>query len=108
MAFEARQRIAPEVPVLLEPLVNSHQRPRIEVIDALSALSALGYQLSISQYAQMSRDRGPADTKGGRDLSRRGFTIGKKPQNLAASRIRGSTENPLQCRATRNHIVTQY
>ena len=108
MSFEASQRMAPEVSILLEPLVDLTERPRIQAVDPFSAVSALGYELRISQYAQMSRDCRPANTEGRSDISRRRFTARKKPQNLAASRIGGGAKHAVQCRMMRNHIVTRY
>jgi len=106
--FKASQRITPEVPVLVEPMVDLTERPGIQTVDPFSTVSALGYELRISQHAQMSGDCRPADPKGRGDVPRRGFTIRKEPQNLAAGRIGGGAKHALQCRTMRNHIVTRY
>jgi hypothetical protein len=106
--FEASQRIAPELSVLVQPLVDLTERPCIQAIDPFSPVSALGYELCISQYAQMSGDCRPANPEGCGDVPRRGITIRKKPQNLAASRIGGCAKYALQRRTMRNHMVTRY
>lgn len=95
MPFEASQRMAPEVSVLVQPLVDLTERPGIQAVDPFSAVSALSHESCISQHTQMSGDCRPADPEGRGDISRRGFTIRKKPQNLAASRIRGSAKDAI-------------
>lgn len=107
MAFEASQRMAPETSVLVQPPIDLDERPGIQAVDPFSTVPALGYELCISQYAQMSGDCRPANTEGRSDISRRRFTARKKPQNLAASRIGGGAKHTVQCRRMRNHIVTR-
>jgi hypothetical protein len=106
--FEASQGMAPEVSVLVQPVIDLTERPGIQAVDPFPAVSALGYELCISQHAQMSGDCRPANPEGRGDASRRGFPIRKKPQNLPASRIGGCAKYALQRRTMRNHMVTRY
>lgn len=96
MPFEARQRIAPEVSILLQPLVDFDQRPGIQIVDPFSTVPALGDEVSIFEHAQMSGDCRPADAERRGDSSGRRFTVRKKPQDLAACWIGGGAEDMFQ------------
>jgi len=54
--LEIRKRGAPELAVLLDPGIDSTQRLRIEVVNAIAAFAVLAHEVCPTEQAQMFRD----------------------------------------------------
>src|SRR6516225_6242088 len=85
--LEAAQAVAPECFVVLQPITDRAQRPRVQFADPRGAVSPADDQTDGPQQTKVLRDRRPAAAKIGGNLAHRAASTPQQGQNFAPGRI---------------------